>query len=490
LKTIGISGGLPLTLCSVSSPKDNQGKGGTWNRNGDILYATVRGDALYRVSAFGGTPQKVTTLDRSNQEESHRWPYFLPDGRHFIYLVRLLDDKGGRLYAGSLDSSERTLIFEQHESNVVYAPSGHLLFVKDQNLMAQAFDAASLKVTGEPIRVASPVDVLVVNRALFSVSETGSVVFHSAGSADFVSQLVRFDRDGTRAGTIGPDTPYGEMRLSPNGQNLAYSRVGLIDEKATTLAGKLWVLDLGNGVQSSFSSDMNFRSVTAPIWSPDGSEVFFAGAPYLPDRPRSDVSRIYRVPVRGIGKTELVLEADGIALKPLDITRDGTELLVGAQRREGSVSQGDIWAVDLSAQPKVRKFLDTSYGESEGRFSPDGQWVVYTSNESGKDEVYIRAFPSGENKTLISTGGGNLPVWQKDGKEILYVSADGTLTAVDVKSRAAKRLFKLPTPESPQNYRAFRWWDVTPTGESFYAIVVPDRPSIQAVLNWTAQSKP
>jgi eukaryotic-like serine/threonine-protein kinase len=490
LKTVSISGGSPLTLCDIGSPRSNQGKGGTWNRSGDIVFATTRAEPLYHVSASAGTCEKVTTLDSSRSEESHRWPSFLPDGRHFVYLVR---GGGGAVYVGSLDSKERTLLFENHVSSVVYAPPGYLLFVRDENLMAQPFDAKSLKLSGEPLLVAGQVAIETrIDRALFSVSDNGKLLFYTASRTNRTSQVVQFDRNHKQLGAFGLPTTYRGIRLSPDGQKVAYAR----DPFSPAAASRLWLLDLANGSQSSFSADTNTLSAQSPVWSADSKQVFFSARPSnnLPEK-------IYRTTFNSADKPELFLGSEQFRLIPLDVTRDGKFLLMAAVPFRTPNGRADLWFAALTRDTQkveAQKFLETSFEENDARFSPDGRWVAYASDESDKEEVYVRAFPSAENKITISTAGGNSPKWRGDGREIFYLAPDRTLVAVTLetdKNLLLKRGMATPLfrAQDAGEFIGSRRWDVSSDGRSIYVLVGDDTSadrapsSITVMLNWAGE---
>jgi serine/threonine-protein kinase len=293
-----------------------------------------------------------------------------------------------------------------------------------------------------------------------------------------VAQVVRFDRSGKQMENIGPVTEYRELRLSPDGQKIAYSRF----QRSGPQTEKLWLLDLTSGVQTSFSADMTIPAATSPVWSADGSQVFYGARPAVGER-----FNVYRVSSRSAEKPELLLKSDTLTFRPLDISRDGRFLLIGEP-----TGKADLWFATLGPETKLEKLLVTPFREREGRFSPDGLWVAYTSDESGNDEVYIRAFPSGGNKIRISTAGGRTPVWRRDGSEVAYLSTDSTLMSVTLKTNGdslkplTKALFKIPNPGIPED-RSFPWWEMTGDGQFFYVIVNPALPPITVILNWTGE---
>jgi Tol biopolymer transport system component len=472
LRTLDVTGGSPVTLCDVGLPSDNQGKGGAWNRDGDIVFAMPRGESLYRIRATGGRPVAVTQIEAA-REESHRWPSFLPDGKHFVYHIRARRGRGtSGAYLGSLDSMDRTLLLE-HDSNVVYTAPGYLLYVKGENLMAQPFDPRRRGLSGKPVRLDASVAVAsTIARAAFSSSDTGTVVFTLA-SGPPQAQMTRFDRSGRELGRIGQPTTYTVVRLSPDGRTLAYDSL---------FKPGLWLQDTARGDHTLLMPGE--PASIAPVWSPDGTLIFWHGG-----RAPSPAGKLYRKGARGGDEREVPFETQVGPLHPRDVSADGRFLLLCAFRQ--AETQDDLWFLPLQPAGTLRRFLQTPYSEDEGRFSPDGKWVAYSSDESGRREVYIRAFPSGENKTAISTEGGFSPFWNGDGKEIVYVSRDETLMSVALVSAGGgalkpglpRTLFKLPGASGGDMPLVFAG-DMSRDGQDFYVAISSQRPPLTVLLNW------
>jgi Tol biopolymer transport system component len=493
LKTLNLTNGALQTLCDdVGDARDNQGKGATWNQDNDIVFAMPRAAPLYRIPAQGGTRTQITTLDSSAKEESHRWPFFLPDGRHFLYLVR---GKNSGVYVGSLDSEKRIPVMADQDSSVIYAPPGYLLFVRDESLMAQPFDAKTMVLSGKPFRVDGPVAVNgMISRGLFSASGNGRLVFYSPESADLTTRIVRFSRDGQEPGPGSAGAQYRDVRLSPDGLKLAYSTRTTSDSAESTL----WLLDVSSGRQTSFSADMNLTVPHSPVWSPDGNQVYFAA------RAQNGHDKIYRTRPESTEKPELFLESEDFHLSPLDLSRDGKFLLLQARPFLKSVAQvtetkpvaarSDLWFAPLTAPGTAKAFMATAFIEKEARFSPNGQWVVYASDESGSDEIYIRAFPSGQMKTPVSTGGGASPKWSGDGASIVYMAPDRTLISVSLTAApnaaprlgAASSIMSAPGSQVPRHQGAFWLWDMSADAHTFYFVVDPVPPPMIVALNWLA----
>ena len=482
LKIASVSGGVPKVLCELGDPTGNQGKGGTWNRDGDIVFAATRSQPLYRVTERGGECKHVTKL--ANEEGSHMWPYFLPDGRHFLFFARGGDNG---IYIGSLDSLDRKLVFETADWNVIYSPPGYLLFVDDENLMAQSFDPASLEKTGEPFRVTAPVAVAPnISRALFSTSDAGALVFYSASGAE-LRQLSKFDRKGQRLGILGPPAPYQDIRLSSDGQRLIHGR---LPSSGVKQVPQLQVLDLRIGQHYLFNADIRNPYTQAPVWSAQPNRVFFSGRAC----PGNECPQnLYSATA---DESKNLFGEDSYHVVPLDASRDGNYLLLLAQQYRVPDAKGQIWLAELRPEWKVSRPAEKAYTEREGRFSPDGRLIAYTSDESGKFEVYIRSFPSGDRKIPISRSGGSMPVWRRDGKEIVFLSIDRFLTSVtlDVSANNSvsvakiEPLFQVPGVQLNGAFGIHPWWDMTPDGESFVIAEDQERQPLVVLTNWLSES--
>ena len=414
LKKIEISGGPAETLCDALG-----GRGGTWSSDGTILFAPTTQSSLYRVSEAGGTAVPVTKLDDSRHETSHRWPYFLPDGQHFIFFAR--GDEPGT-YAGTLRSHENKFLLAA-ESNAAYAWPGYLLYWRDGSLMAQPFEARHLALTGNAVSIAD--HVLFSggqSYGVFSVSQNG-VLALQAGDAS-VNQLSWFDRTGKQLNTISggrePSLVIGP-RLSPDGHKLAATIFGF-----GASHGDIWLYDLSRDVRSRFTFESG--AISAPVWSPDGSQIAFgAGRP-------NHQSIIYARASSGVGDVLTLLEDPQNALLPTSWSPDGRFLAYFRTERSAPVSRQQIWILPLFGDHKPVPFLPSAFDERTPEFSPDGRWIAYESNESGTFQIYVSAFPGAETKLQVSPSGGLVPVWRADGKELFYLDLAGRLMSVDVKT--------------------------------------------------------
>jgi Tol biopolymer transport system component/tRNA A-37 threonylcarbamoyl transferase component Bud32 len=500
LKKIDISGGPPQTLCDAPG-----GRGGAWNQEGTIIFSA---SSLSRVSSAGGAPNVITHFDESRHETSHRWPVFLPDGRHYIYWAGDPFATGsvpgmapsGRsetanqfgIYLGTLESSERKFLF-QADSQAIYAPPGYLLFLRGQTLMAQPFDAVSVKLGGE----AFPVAEQVINPAayrlgLFSASQNGVLVFRTGAGAG--SQLVWMDAAGKQIGTVSEPGNHFWPRLSPDGKRLAENvqdpQSGNID---------VWLIDLARGVRTRFTFDPAVDS--SPIWSPDGTRIVF----YSTRRGHAD---LYIKDASGAGSEELVFESDALK-SPTDWSRDDRYIAFTSLDLKGKTGR-DIWILPLFGDRKPFPFLQTQFDETGAMFSPDGRWLAYTSNESGKSEVYIAPFTGGPTgvhgpdpraaapggKWQVSQGGGNQPEWSRDGENIFFTVPGGKLMAVEVKAMGATVEIGNPRQVLQANFflgGAYgHSYEVAPDGKHFVVNVAQQgggSAPLTLVTNWTAGFK-
>jgi eukaryotic-like serine/threonine-protein kinase len=469
LHKIAISGGPAQTLCDVPGPYFS---GGTWNRQGTILFGLATN--LYRVSDTG-QPIPVTTSDQTGRE-LYGYPTFLPDGRHFLFLILSPDPEKAGIYAGSLDSKDTKRLLSVR-SAVRYAPPGYLLFVRERTLMAQHFDASRLQLSGDAAPIAE--QVLFggqVGGGAFSVSETGLLIYRSGA---FNTQLALLDREGRQLQSVGPPGEYRNAALSPDGKRVMIDRFGIhVGER------DLWLYDLSRGTASRFTFDPSVNSDA--VWSPDGREIIFWSN-------RGGSNGLYRKLATGAGQDEKLIAASYVYY-PRDWSADGKFILFeGFDAKTG----WDLWLLPLFGDRKPIPFLQTEFDELEGQFSPTGRWIAYSSNETGKTEVYVRSFSASGGKWQISTNGGTQPKWRPDGKELFYLASDGNLMAVPVKAEATfeggvpKALF--PTMFGGQVGGGFEHYRVTPDGQRFLINTLPEgqRSSapITVVLNWSAVLK-
>lgn len=470
LKRSHLNGGPPQILCDASS---DTRPAGTWNREGLILFNSFDRRGLFQVPANGGEPRPVTLVDASRQEIFHAWPQFLPDGRHFIYLVQSALPENTGIYAGSLDSKEKKRLVNT-SSLPAYAGllsgRGYLLFMRAATLMAQAFDPRNLEVEGEPLAVAEDVRLLpspAPGYATFSVSGPRVLAYQALGQA--TTELTWFDRRGRRLGNVGEAGNYSVPALSPDEKTLAVTR---IDPHIGTR--DLWLFDLARGTPSRFTFDP--AEETNPTWSPDSREIAFSS--------RKSGFDIYLKPATGTGNAETLVQSSAQNI----IERwspDGRFIFYQAE--------GNLCVLSLDRERK-QTILFTTRGESRPDVAPNMRWMAYQSNASGRTEVYVESFPPTTDKWQISTTGGEEPYWRRDGKELFYV-AGKRLMAVDVKTDgqifqwgSPKPLFEVRLEIEPRRSR----YQVAANGQRFL-VNVPLESTLSApitvVTNWTAGLK-
>ena len=462
LKKMELSGGIAQTIADAPNPR-----GGSWNRIGVIVFSPNAMGPLYRVSATGGEMTQITTLDESRQETSHRWPFFLPDGRHFLYLARSSQIENTAIYVGSLESKETKRLISA-DSGVAYGPPGYLLFSREGTLMAQPFDADKLQVMGEASPVAERV-YLYPGYPSFSISNTGVLVYMTGGPTN---QLTWFDRSGKQLGTVGQPGRYRVFRLSPDEKRVAVVR---IDPPA--VRSDIWVIELTRGVASRLTSDPG--DDIAPEWSPDGSRIAFSSN-------RDGKFDLYEKLSSGAGSDEELLKSSEAKFMNC-WSADGRYILYESI---GVNSKSDIWVLPMFGERKPYPFLKTEFNERSASFSPNGRWVAYTSNETGIFEVYVREFQGSGGKWQVSTVGGTFPRWRWDGKEIFYTSG-GKLMSVDVNASGSRFEPGVPRLLFDKNIEN-DYYDLTRDGQRFLVRVPVEEissPPITVVLNWTADLK-
>jgi len=474
MKKVDVSGGPPQTICEALN-----GRSGAWNRDGVIIFAPTDRDPLFRVPASGGTPVPITQLE-DGKEYSHRWPLFLPDGKHYLYLAQNFSSvqERGRIYVSELGSKERKFLLSSN-SPVSYSPPGYLLYYRDRALLAQRFDPKRLELAGDPFPIAENVQYYAnTGSAVFSAAANGTLVYQQGGSG-VLSRLVWRDRTGKELGVVGQPADFQRPRLSHDGRRVV---VEVVDDKQG--ASDLWLFDLTRNTSSRFTFDATEENNA--LWSPDDRWIAFS------QEQTSNARRnVVRKASSGAGEQETLFSSDFVILVTSDWTRDGRFIIfngVNPKLRTGH----DLWIysfVDRKAIP----FAQSRFNEGGGQVSPDVKWIAYTSNESGRQEVYIQEFPRPSGKWQVSTDGGNSIRWRGDGKELFYLSSD-KLMAVDLKlgetveAGIPRVLFELRTKAG------FGFpYAVTPDGQRFL-INTPINEEVSSPLtliqNWAAELAP
>jgi eukaryotic-like serine/threonine-protein kinase len=459
LEKISVDGGTPLEICYGGS-----NRGGTWSTDGTILFVPGFASPVYSVSANGGTPQPVTQIDKTRQEITHRWPQFLPDRKHFIFFARGPENS---IYVGSLGSTERKLILK-NSTNAVYSPPGFLLFQRNGNLMAQPFDAQRLELSGAPMSIAEDVATYNVwQRALFSTSNSGHLVFQAR--INRLLQPVWADRSGKILEPLSEPSAIIGSDISHNGQKIVF----VIDDPHDDTTN-IWSYD----VRSRVRTRLTFERPIAyfPIWSPDDTRIDFASN-------RLGLTQVFSIPSSGMGQVEHLFSSDE-ADSPTSWSPNGRYLALNREPG-GDQAKQTIWIHENFGEQKLYPLLATSHPPEYGAvFSPDGKWIAYQSNESGRTEIYITPFPGANVKIQVSTGLNFNPKWSRDGKELFYVTEDNTITVASLEQGKAGLHVARTTPlfkVQPANF------EVSPDGQHIliYKSAEKSKPSsITLITNW------
>jgi len=468
LKIMDISGAPPVTLCDAPDIR-----GASWGADGTILFEPGPRTGIFRIAAAGGTAVPLTKL--SPEHTTHRWPDFLPDGKHFLYLAADHADPRGastEIYIASLDGKLNRPLMHSF-AKAEYA-SGYLLYLHDTTLMAQPFNADKLEFTGDATTIAENVaENSSTWGAVFSASQNGVIAYQAAGHT-VQGELRWYDRQGRNLGPLATGNNYGP-RLSPDGARLAFD---FGDPNRD-----VWIFDLRRGVKTRFS----FGAVdAAPLWSPDGSRIAFA-----PLFGGTQPSAILEKKSNGEGQNETLYAAQGNAI-PTDWSRDGRFILL--DNNFSTLCEIDV--LPLAGERKPYPFVKSQFPQRSGHFSPDGHWVAYMSRESGREEVYVAPFPGPGGKWQVSSSGGRMPRWRRDGRELYFLAEDDTLMAAEVEAgpnkfevRNVRPLFRVNlAPEARERSGSF---DVTADGTRFIINASSDeaQPPITLVLNWPAELK-
>jgi Tol biopolymer transport system component len=468
LKIIPATGGPATALCDAGT-----GSGGAWNREGVILFGADAGP-IQRANASGGVCSPVTQAEPGVR---HRLPAFLPDGRHFLYLVQSTDAGKTGLYVAALNQPAGHRLLPD-PSSAIFAPRrkgeshDHLLFQRENTLMAQPFQVETLQLAGDPFPVAPQLSRTSTPAQVAASAAGNGTLVYLAGSSRAEAQPTWLDRNGKELGKVGPPGDQSGLALSPDQKSVAFAR-------RSSQQG-LWLRELARDVETRFTLP---PFLGPPVWSPDGVRIAFSGPKGLYVKSAS-------------GGPEQLLLPSGNPIPPSDWSRDGKYLLY---TEIDPRTRGDIryLPLDPSGKPGAPvEFLKSEFNESQGQFSPDGHWVAYVSNESGQSEIYVRPFPSGGGLTKISSDGGVEPRWRGDGKELYYLgnrTRSRLLMAVSVQSRPGGPL-QAGVPMALFELRSFiiltenNLFSYSPSadGRRFLMNISPDAalPTLNVITNW------
>src|SRR5579863_531556 len=486
LKTLTLGSNSSLEICDAPG-----GRGGAWNRNGVIVFTPNINQPLFAVSDSGGVPHAVTELDHTRLY-SHRWPYFLPDGEHFLFLAVVnssltgsaTDTGQGSIQVGSLSRKESKELLTML-SPAEFA-AGYLLYARPDNvLVAQAFDPDRLQLKGDPIPIAQSVlRMPTLFRTFFSVSQAGALTY-SAGSDAFrppAQSLIVTDRKGNKLTTVAEEVMLGTPRFSPDGKRILFT-----NSNNTSIGHNLWVYDVARGTKTPVTAGDKVTSNSDAVWSLDGRRIAFTQ--YGPGK--------YAIHVKnadGSGPEQTVMDDDIIPIWPRDWSSDQKHLALVTGT---SFLYNRVEFLDMQggpAKPFVAPSISPAEGNRNPRFSPDGKWVAYSSNESGQAQIMVTSFSGTQGRWQVSTEGGASPAWRGDGGELFYIgpSPDSWFISVEVAKQGnglsfgkPQKLFQMPVASGGSPY------DVSRDGNKFAIVSAGNRPPAPIILvtNWTSELK-
>jgi serine/threonine-protein kinase len=487
LKKVSIAGGAPQTVC------DSAGNGGaSWGTDGNIVFTPSFGSGLLRVSAAGGTPEVLTTLDPTQDELSHRWPQFLPDGNTLLFTVMTgAGWDGVHTAVLRFDTGERRVVHRGALTGL-FVPTGHLVYERAGTLLAVPFDLARLEVTSSaPVTIAEGVTESVATLgAEYSFSVGGALAYVPASPRQFERRLVWVDRKGEVEPLPAPPRHYRDVALSPDGRQVAISIRSGKEE--------IWLYDLARGTLTRLTSESG--DSRNPVWTPDGKRIAYLGT-------RAGLRNVFWRTTEGTGVEERLTTGD--TQWPMSWSPDGKWLAFGDL---STTTGGDVWTLPLDGGPgpigaearKPQPLIRTPFAEYGGVFSPDGRWLSYSSDESGRQEIYVRSFPDptaiasgrqadpGGKWQISSEGGGgdeNPYHWARNGRELFYRNGN-KMMAVDIQTEPS---FTAGRPRLLFEGQYEDWWDVAADGQRFLMVqsVEPEQPATQihVVLNWFEELK-
>ena len=470
-KTVSLDGGTPVERTSAAL----DARGGAWAPDGTLLISINGSAGLSRLSADDSLQPGLPVL-RDAGERSHRWPSFLPDGRHYLFGVRSSDSGKRGVHLSALDSETKTRLVDGDWGARVI--DGRLLFIRARSLFAQPLDLENRRVTGEPVRLLENIGITTTGYAAFDISRNGTLAYADPWPAQ--GELLWFGRDGRQLREpIAPLADYPSFAVSPDSNRVVMSRVD-----PQTNSGDIWVLDIHRATMTPLTTDPmhDFR----PLWSPDGSRILFASN-------RTGVAAVYTLAADGSRPAQPLLPDDPKGVSnpiPTHYSRDGWHVLI---TDTGPSSSFDVWDLLMGSKPRRQAVLETNFNEYHPALSPDSRWMAYVSDVAGAPQVYVTSFPAGDVRRQVSSQGGTEPQWRADGEELYFLGADRRLMAVPVSFQPAFKLgvvvplFQTRVPITGIPYR--HHYAAASDGQSFLVNTAPANapaPAIHVVLDWRA----
>jgi hypothetical protein len=463
LRRVAVAGGPVQTIGDAQYGAD-----GSWSPRGVILLDGRGSDPLWVIDAGGGVRKELVLPDAAKGERGAGWPAFLPDGRHFLHTILTGTAEQNELRVGDLETGVSKTIMRT-ASQVVFAPPGYLLYVRDRTLVAHRFDPDALELEGDPVPLSEGLGIADLGLVSISASATGALAYRPGVTA--LSRLVWIDRKGQETPALPEERAYADASFAPDDSRVAFD-VGEDGNK-----GDIWIRDFARGTTTRFTFEP--EAEFAPTWSPDGRRIAYSL--------QREKMELYWKDAAGTGEPERLLESDGEDKIVTDWSRDGTTLVIASRGEQN----WDLWAVRLSDR-KPFVLRKTRFSEINGTLSPDGRFLAFQSNESGRTEIYVQEFPEARSKWQVSTDGGREPAWRRDGRELFYRSRDARLMAVPVEKGAPSFVSGEPKPLFQARFApviAGALYRPTADGQRFLVTVVgsgDSTPPAVVVLNWAS----
>lgn len=464
LKTITLQGGAITNVTDATLDS----RGGAWHTDGTILFTPRPTDVIYRVAASGGPVTPVTTFDAAREENSHRFPVFVPGSRFFTFAVRSANQGNWGVKMASLDGGESRLLTPglQHST---HAAGGALLSVRGSSLLALPFDMRSYQLGDSTVVIANDVGLTATAYASFAVSESGSLVF--GHRPRLAGELRWFTRDGKALDAVAPLAEYLDLELSPDQRTLAFTRV---DDIQTF--GDIWTVDLERRLETRITNDPTNEA--SPMWSPEGRQLAFRSN-------RRGNSDVFRVRATGGGEDLWLATASNLIVSDWSAANGHIVVTITGPSGFG------IWTWDGKPGSEPRLTIQSRSNAAQGKLSPDGRWMAYASDESGRWQIYVQPFPPTGEQHQISADGGSEPRWRHDGRELFFLSPSHQLMAVSIstsKAFAASAPAVLFQTRVPLTENVYRWnYAVSRDGQRFIVNVSSGEPMTEpltVILNW------